>query len=121
MGINMKKYAGETFLKVTDVRDGPLQMQIAVIREGKFEKPELVFETGDILSLNATNTKTLMRAFGKDSDAWVGKEVELYLGEVEYQNRMQEAVLARPISPPLKAAEAKSTDETPPLNDEIPF
>ena len=111
MGLNMKKYSGESFLKVADVRDGPLDLQIAVIREGKFEKPDLVFETGDILSLNATNTKILMRAFGSDSDGWIGKQVELYLGEIEYQGHMQEAVLVRPISPPVKPADT----------EEIPF
>lgn len=99
MGINMKKYAGETFLKVADVRDGPLQLQIAAVREGKFDRPDLVFETGDVLSLNATNTKILMRAFGSDSDTCIGKWIELYHGEIEYQGHMQEAVLVRPISP----------------------
>ncbi len=53
--MDMRKYSGESFIKVDDVRDGPLQMQIAVIKEGKFDRPELVFESGEIFSLNATN------------------------------------------------------------------
>src|SRR5437588_12034347 len=98
MGLNMKKYSGESFLKIAAVRDGPLLQQIGAVREGKFDKPELVFESGDILSLNATNTKTLMRAFGSDSDGWIGKQIELNLGKLEYQGSMQEGVLVRPIS-----------------------
>jgi hypothetical protein len=32
------------------------------LAEGKYEKPDAVFETGETLSLNATNVKTLIRA-----------------------------------------------------------
>ncbi len=48
--MDMRKYSGETFIRVTDVTDGPLQMQIAVVREGKYEKPDLVFESGEAFS-----------------------------------------------------------------------
>jgi hypothetical protein len=120
--MDMRKYSGEAFLKVSDVRDGPLQMQIAAIREGRYDKPDAVFETGEALSLNATNRKILVRAYGPDSDDWVGKVIELFLGEIEFQKQMHEAVLVRPVSPPLKAAERtkpaqkRSAD----FDDEIP-
>jgi hypothetical protein len=128
MGLNMKKYAGETFLKVADVRGGPLLLQIAVVREGKFDKADLVFESGDILSLNATNTKVLMRAYGSDGDDWIGKEVELYQGEIEYNGAQHEAVLVRPVSPPVKPTDQKKPAAKSPvqsaagdMDDEIPF
>jgi hypothetical protein len=35
--------------------------------------------------VNATNNRILMRAYGRNSDDWVGKEIELYLGEIEFQ------------------------------------
>jgi hypothetical protein len=103
----MKKFAGEHFIKVDDVRDGSIQGQIAVVREGKYDKPDLVFESGDVLSLNATNTQTLIRAYGTDSDCWVAKQVEMFLGEIKYQGSDHEVVLVRPISPPLKPASKK--------------
>jgi hypothetical protein len=68
------------------------------VREGKFGKAELVGETGDVFSVNATNNRTLVRSYGKDSDAWVGKEIELHLGEIEYQGSPQPA--ARSLGPP---------------------
>ncbi len=40
--MDMTKYSSPTFLKVADVRDGPLQLQIAVINEGKYDKPDAV-------------------------------------------------------------------------------
>jgi hypothetical protein len=103
--MDMRRFSGEHFIKVDDVRDGPIQEKIAVVRQGKYDKPDLVFESGDVLSLNATNNKTLMRAYGRNSDDWIGKEVELFLGEIEYQGKMQEAVLVRQISPQVKAKE----------------
>ena len=38
--MDMRKYSGATFIKVDDVRNGPLPMQIAAVREGKYEKAD---------------------------------------------------------------------------------
>ena len=120
--MDMRKYAGVNFLKVDDVRDVPLRGTIASVKIGKYDKPDMFLEFGDCLSLNATNTHTLIRAFGPNSDDWIGREVELHVGEIEFQNKPIDAVLVRPISPPLAAAErtkpATAHDE---LDDEIVF
>ena len=130
MTIDMRKYGGEYYLTIADVRDGPLRMKIVDIREGKYDKPDLIFETGDALSLNATNRRVLMRAYGPTSDTWLGKDIELVLGEVEFQGKSQESVLTKPISPPLTATErAAATPEPTRVNgggstsmdDDIPF
>jgi hypothetical protein len=95
--MDIAKFAGRKFVKVADVGNGPLRARIAAVNEGKFEKPDVVFETGDTLSLNTTNARILMRAYGPDSDDWIGKEIELTLGTIEFQNRPQEAVIVKPI------------------------
>ena len=118
--MDMKKFAGEHFVKVNDVRDAPIQGHIAVIREGKYGKPDLVFESGHVLSLNATNTQTLICAYGTNSDYWVAKQIEMFLGEIKYQGSDHEAVLVRPISPPLKPAVKKRAPKTD-LDDDIPY
>jgi hypothetical protein len=110
--MDMRKFSSPTFLKVNDVRDGPLQLQIAVVNEGKYEKPDLVFETGETLSLNATNVNTLMRAYGSNSDHWTGKEIELALAKIKYQGELQDAVIVKPISPPAPK---------PDFNDDVAF
>jgi hypothetical protein len=113
--MDMRQFSGGHFIKCDDVRNGPLQMQIAVVREGKFGKPDLVFETGDVFSVNATNNNVLIRAYGVNSVDWGAKIIELFLGEIKYQGKMQEAVLVKPISPSLKAAEQtklKTTERT---------
>jgi hypothetical protein len=118
--MDMKKYGGERFLKVNDVRDGPIQGQIAVVKEGKWDKPNVVLESGDVLSLNGTNIKTLTRAYGAESDYWIGKQIELFLGVIQFQGSDREAVLVRPISPPIKPDNSSKAAEKP-FNDEIPF
>jgi hypothetical protein len=111
--MDMRKFSGPTFLKVADVRGGALQRQIAAVREGKYEKPDLVFETGETLSLNATNTKTLVRAYGPNSEDWVGKKIELELGTVKFNGEPQEAVIVSPIATPAPKADA--------FNNDVPF
>jgi hypothetical protein len=82
----------------------------------------VIFEDGSILGLNATNTKILVKAYGPNSDVWIGKEIELFLGEVEYQKKMQPAVVVKPISPPIKAAhKAEAAKKLGDMNDEINF
>jgi hypothetical protein len=85
--MDTRKYAGPTFIGVGDVNGVALREQIAVVNTGKYDKLNVVFESGDILSLNATNVKILQKAYGFDSDLWIGKEIELYAGEVEYQKK----------------------------------
>jgi hypothetical protein len=97
--MQMKKYAGEHFYKVADVKDGPVHERIAGVREGKFGKPDLIFESGSIISLNPTNVTVLVRAYGDESNDWIANEIELSLGEVEYQGAAQETVKVRPITP----------------------
>ena len=125
--IDMRKYGGGDYITVDDVRDGPLQnMKIADVKDGRFDKPDLYFETDQILSLNATNRKTLVRTYGPNSDAWIGKLVDLKLGETAYQGKQQELVIVQPISPPLTAAEKTASAAAvagvgSDMDDDIPF
>ena len=125
--MDMRKFSGENFVKVNDVRDGSIKGKVVGLREGRYGKPDLILESGDILSVNATNNKMLMRAYGTESDHWIGKMIELFLGEIEYQGKMQEAVLVRPISPLVKAKEQtklkQATGDGKPFDDssEIQF
>src|SRR5262249_43054199 len=76
------------------------------------------FDDGTVLSLNVTNTRTLARAYGTDSDKWVGKEIKLVIGNVDFQGKPQEAIIVEPISPPIEnKAKPKCGDD---LNDEDP-
>ena len=95
--MDMSQYAGGKYLKVADLKEsGPLRVTIVEVGiSEKYAKPELTLDDGSILSCNTTNTNRLIRAYGAESDDWIGKEIELDLGEVDYQGQPQEAVLGR--------------------------
>jgi hypothetical protein len=119
MKMDMRKYSGSVFRKVEDpdLREGrPVQVAITAVSEGKFEKPVLTFDDNTQLTINATNNRALMRAFGAESDLWLGRTVELVLGEVEYNGKTQISIVIQPLSLPITNKAAKSG-----LNDNIPF
>jgi hypothetical protein len=111
-------YSGNHFLKVEDIKaSGPVNERITKVADGQFDKLNLTFHDGTQLSLNKTNFEALARAYGMESDDWLGKEVELLVGEVLYQGKPQEAIRVSPISPPIK----NKVPPDPEFDDEAPF
>src|SRR5262245_5182397 len=84
MSMDMSKYASAAFIKPVDLEGGPQIKKISAIEEGKFGKPNLIFDDGTLLSLNGTNVNTLMRAFGWDSEDWIDQQIELRAGTLKY-------------------------------------
>jgi hypothetical protein len=118
--MDMTKYVGGLFLKVDDIKaSGPVHVKIVDVSEGRYDKPDLTFEDGTQLGCNATNGRALAKTWGFNSDDWIGKEVELVVGEIQYQGKPQEAILIKPISPPIenKAPPKRGGD----FDDEIRF
>jgi hypothetical protein len=104
------------------------------VEEGKFGKLNLIFEDSTAASLNATNSRALVKAFGADTDGWLGHVVEMAGGEIEYQGKMQPAILIKPISAPVQAGTTSETEVAAPaprrvagssrnrdMDDDIPF
>ena len=101
--MEMSLYSGGAFLKIGDVKvNGPLRVVIDDIQLGKYGRPDVSFKDGSKLSLNVTNNKALCNAYGTESSGWVGKEIELSLGEIEFQGEPQESILVKPLSPPIQ-------------------
>jgi hypothetical protein len=116
--MDTRKYMGNHFLKVDDLKaSGPIRVRITDVSEGRFDKLDLSFHDGTRLSLNATNGRILARAYGMESDDWLGMELELKVGQIQYQGERQESILINPISPPL---EHKAPPE-PEFDDDINF
>jgi hypothetical protein len=109
--MDMTEYAGTAFIGYDDIRNGPRQETITDVTIGNYDKPVLAFESGAQFSLNKTNTRVLVRAYGKDSRDWVGCRIELFGGETEYQGQKTNSVLVRPISPEKAPAASKATPE----------
>ena len=127
--VDMLQYVNSPFLKVEHLREGTRKLKIAAIKAGNYNQQVLEFEdTDDQLALNVTNVKTLIAVFGRNSDDWIGKEIELYLGETIYEGKPRESVLVRAVSPAIPFKDrtpSPKTEEPPPFNpygdDQPPF
>ena len=128
--MDIRNYITGSFVSLDDLRDGPRREKIVDVVEGKYDKPNIKFEGGDMVSVNATNGRVLMRAFGPETKTWVGREIELYVGPLEYQGGVQDGVRIRPAT----AEKAESATEQKPkqtakpkkpvreeMDDEIPL
>jgi hypothetical protein len=122
--MDMSKYSGgSAFLKVADIKaNEPIRVVISDVKLGEFGKPDLLFTDSTKLSVNATNNKILCQAYGTESDQWIGKEIDLVVGMVDFKNQPTETVLVRPISPPLaKKPPPKRKSRGRDMDDEIAF
>ena len=72
--MDMRDYVGPSYIKYPDVVDAPRQERIVAIQEGSFGCKDLKFASGDLLSLNKTNARTLVRAHGWESNNWIDLE-----------------------------------------------
>jgi hypothetical protein len=68
-------------IKPDTVRDAPILARIAnVFEEERYNRLCLELDSGAEFALNAGNTATLIKNFGSETDEWIGREVEFFLG-----------------------------------------
>lgn len=81
----------------------PSKLTIRIVKEeavgiGDQQQKKMVLYFKEIeqgLVLNKTNAKVLVKNFGDETDAWVGKVVEMYVAEVEFQGEPQLGIRLR--------------------------
>jgi hypothetical protein len=72
------------------------------------------------LLLNKTNARTLAKAYGDETDEWVGKPVIIYVAMVQYMDEMVEGLRVRvPINPPQSRVAAPTFTETTHFKSEV--
>ncbi len=105
--MDMTKFAGSEskYLKASDLAGGRPKVIIEGVNlvefdddeKGKHVKPTLKFQGKEkALVLNATNTEEIIRAYGADSDGWIGKE--LGLSTKYYKAFDREGIVVTPMS-----------------------
>ena len=122
--MDMSQYAGKAFIKLDDVKAGPIQDTIVSVKVGNYDKPVVTLASGRQLSLNKTNVGILIRTYGKDSHDSEGCRVELYAGEAPGPNGdMKPSVVLRPISSAKTHVPEPKTKSAPgdEMGDEISF
>jgi hypothetical protein len=100
--MDMSRFAPVNYLRVSDLKSGSIKVKIANVEIGNFDKPDVTFDSGDVLSLNTTNTGILCRAYGSESTDWIGMQVELFIDTFEYNGEQREGIKVKPLSPPLE-------------------
>jgi hypothetical protein len=117
--MDMRNYAAK-YIKPDQVRDGPIQTRIIDVFESEqYGRPVLELETGSQFTLNDGNTNTLMKAWGYNSDDWIGQKLVLELGTYKDWRadppEEKETVKVRAISPAKTAAGNSGAPSKPPL------
>ena len=113
------------WLKASDCEDEDLVLTIDTIKEEKIGmgsdgslKWVLYFlENPKGLVLNKTNTNTIAKLYGEDTDDWEGNQIILYATEVQFQGDMVEAIRVRS-KPPKAKKSAKPSPAVSPVDDE---
>lgn len=104
--MDMTQYAGSEskYLKATDLQGKRPRVVIAAVHlvefedddKGKHQKPTLALEGKEKrLVCNATTVEELIRAFGADSDSWVGQSIQL--GTKYYKAFDREGIVVTPL------------------------
>ena len=69
------------YIKPEHVHEGPIHTRIVrVFEDERYGRPMIELETGSQFPLNDGNLNTLIKAFGCDSENFIGQEVVLELG-----------------------------------------
>ena len=87
------------YLKAADLQDRHITVTMSHVSMEKIAmdseevKPVLYFEgKSKGLVLNKTNSETIARVYGDESDQWLGKPIILYSAMVQFKSEMVEAV-----------------------------
>lgn len=93
------------------------KIEIEEIGRDKEKKPVIYFEEdGKGLVCNKTNARTIARLIGSEEfDEWIGKTINLYRCEVDFQGEMVDSIRVKRKADKPKA---NTTDSDP---DEVPF
>ena len=97
------------------------RMTMEDVEQGKDAQPVLHFAGKDKgLVLNKTNAMNVATIYGPETDAWIGKNIQLFTTFVDFQGRSVEAIRVKPVQPNAAPAAPEPAGPHDPL-DEIPF
>jgi hypothetical protein len=129
---NVNDMHPSNYLKASDLDDEDLTLTMKAVKQESIgqgaqaeEKWILYFKGQDKgLVLNKTNTTTIAKLYGDDTDGWLGKRITLFATQVDFQGRQVDAIRVKNKAPkeaarPEKApAGVTAEDES---DEDIPF
>ncbi len=124
---NVNSMFPSKWLRASDLQGGePIlnieRMAMEEVEQGKDQQPVLYFMGKDKgLVLNKTNAMNVSVLHGPETDAWVGKQIQLFTTYVDYQGRSVLAIRIKPAQPSAPATENPAPAEAADPDDSIPF
>lgn len=113
------------FLRADDLPQGRrVKVEIADVRmevmeQSKDQKPVCYFAAKDkAMVLNVTNANVIAAAFGDETDAWTGREIELYRDKTTFAGRVVDCIR---VAVPVTSEAASVADAEAAAGDDIPF
>jgi len=121
--MNMTDFVNSNYIKAEDLAANILiEAVIADVKRKEFEengqnvvKPVVTFEDGRQVTLNQTRLAALIRAYGHNSDNWIGKTVVISRGQAQFKGKPVASVKIDPIVAPRIAASRSAPPLPPPL------
>lgn len=111
-------------LKASDLQGSEPKVKIATVEKKGFDdgnKLVITFENKKkALVCNKTNANRIAHAYGTDTDGWIGKEITLFVDQVDFKGDIVDAIRVRAIKPvaaPTQQGAAPRGD----MDEEIPF
>lgn len=119
--MNIDQAFPSNYVKASDLNGGSRVLTIKAIRleelgqgADKKTKAVLYFEEAQKgVVLNVTNKNIIKDAYGPETDAWIGKQLEVFADKVQFKGQMTDGIRVRIPAP------APTADEL--LNDSIDF
>lgn len=115
------------YLKAEDLqgREFTLTIERVLPSDDKAKKPVIMFKGAQKgLMCNITNAKRIAHFYGKDVNAWSGKQVILYMELVDFEGDLVESIRIKAPAGFRPTVPAENFDQTPaevPFDDAIPF
>jgi hypothetical protein len=127
--VKLSDYAGERFVSIADVSEGPITGAVTEFGMGSYGKPVVTLDNGYKVSLNKGACRALVAAYGDgNGEQLVGKMIEASAGEIMVSGKLQPTLVVTPISPKTATrtaspapASAKPVTKNGDLDDAIPF
>ena len=115
---NARKFAGSSYVKLEDLKNKPpLRERISFAKEedGEYgEKLRAVLRERQESQPQRDQRRQLIRDISEDYDDWPGHDVEVFAGEVDFQNGRANAVLVRLITAKKRKAVTPEFDDPTP-------
>lgn len=94
--MNINEVFPSKYLKASDLQGKAVKViidKVTVEKMGEDNKPVLYFKGKEkAMALNKTNAQMIAAHYSPETDGWVGREIKLYAGKVNFNGQMVDSL-----------------------------